>query len=150
MRRAVWLLALIGFTVALAARLPAAGYTITTIDYPAGGNTQTSANGINNLGQIVGSYTVPGSLTTRHQRSRDDRRRTTAASEINCINDHFAFGGSFSNDQRPDSSCNWIIEFIIAWQRWCCRATKHARQPRSITDLILRAFATAIRRLICR
>lgn len=58
MRRVSWTAAFAILTIALAPSLRAVGYSYTTITHPSAPNS-TSAFGINNLGQIVGSYTPP-------------------------------------------------------------------------------------------
>jgi probable HAF family extracellular repeat protein len=62
MRRLLCTLAVLAGAALVAPPLRAAGYTFTTIDYPVapGSFVSTSVNGINNLGQIVGSFSTAG------------------------------------------------------------------------------------------
>jgi probable HAF family extracellular repeat protein len=61
LRVVLWLLPLLlGLNVIAAGQVPAVIYTYTTIDVPAADPSSTTPMAINNLGQIVGTYTANG------------------------------------------------------------------------------------------
>jgi len=78
MLRSLPAIVLVAIDAFFAAALPAnaVNYTFTTIDVPGAVPGSTSANGINNSGQIVGTFTAGGRpRLPRHRRQLHPNRR---------------------------------------------------------------------------